>query len=391
MNEDVAVLVDHLGAQRADLLRHQRAVNLIRIGDAGGMILQRVLIQQLCAGTVAEHQSVRRRSVMVGGRESLVMHAARAAGRQNHAFRADDEELQCLHVEQNRAGCISLVILQNLDRGRELKNRDAAVQHFVPQGPHDLGAGVVLAGVHSLPGRAAAVRRDHVAVLVLVELAAEFVQPEDVLRRLGDELRDELLLRHEMAAAVSVEEMLLRRIVRLVGRLNAALRHHGVRVTGAELRRDQDLRPRLVGLDGRRAAGSASADDEHVRVISRFREVHLAGVYARVSFQHRSQLVRRLLALVRPHLQFLEGILVVIRMELGKERVLLLRGHPSRLRRRVGRTFLSDFFDRFLIAFWIHVLSSVAYASMSRLLYISRISASDLFIYASIASLKLPS
>ena len=67
--------VDQLCAQGAHLFRNQRAEDLLREGHAGGMVLQRVGIQQLCARTIAQHQAVRRCAVVVGGREALIVHA----------------------------------------------------------------------------------------------------------------------------------------------------------------------------------------------------------------------------------------------------------------------------------------------------------------------------
>ena len=118
---------------------------------------------------------------------------------------------------------------------------NAAVEDLVAQRAHDLRAGIVLGCVHTLAGRAAAVGGDHGAVGRLVKLHAESGQPLDGLRRLHDEFIQKILLRGKMAAAVGVEEVLGGGIVRLVGSLNAALGHHGVRVAHAELRDDHDL------------------------------------------------------------------------------------------------------------------------------------------------------
>ena len=71
----------------------------------------------------------------------------------------------------------------------------------------------------------------------------------------------------EMSAAVRVNEMYRGRIVRLIRRLYAALSHHRVRVTHAELRHDEYARSRLVRLYRRGRACAAAAYDKNVNVV----------------------------------------------------------------------------------------------------------------------------
>ena len=56
----------------------------------GGMVLQRVRIQQLRARTVGQDQAVRRRAVVIGGGEALIVQPACAAG-------GDDDGLSTRH------------------------------------------------------------------------------------------------------------------------------------------------------------------------------------------------------------------------------------------------------------------------------------------------------
>ena len=90
-------------------------------------------------------------AVVIGGRETLIVHAAGPTRCKDHALCPDNDELKRLHIEENRACGIALVVLNNLDGGGELQDRDLSVQDFVAQGSHDFGTGIVLAGVHPLP------------------------------------------------------------------------------------------------------------------------------------------------------------------------------------------------------------------------------------------------
>ena len=169
------------------------------------MILQRIGIKQLRAGTVAEHKTVRRRTVMVGCRKSLIMQSAGAARRKNDGFRLGNKKLFRFHIHEHGTGAFAVLIENQLDCRRKIHDRNAAIEHLVAQGTHDLGAGIVLCGVHSLAGGSAAVRRNHRAVRRLVELHAELVEPLNGLRRFAHQLIEKLRLRGEMSAAESVE------------------------------------------------------------------------------------------------------------------------------------------------------------------------------------------
>ena len=77
VHKDLAVGVDQHCADGAHLFRDQRAVDLRGEGGAGGVVLERVGIQELRARAVAEHQTVGGRAVVVGGREALIVQTAR--------------------------------------------------------------------------------------------------------------------------------------------------------------------------------------------------------------------------------------------------------------------------------------------------------------------------
>ena len=94
---------------------------------------------------------------MVGGGEALVVEPSRTAGGDNDGLGLGDEQLLGFHVEEDRAGGFSVFIQDQLDGGGEVHHGDLPVEDLVPEGTHDLGAGVVLGSVHPLAGGAAAV------------------------------------------------------------------------------------------------------------------------------------------------------------------------------------------------------------------------------------------
>ena len=200
---------------------------------------------------------------------------------------------------QHRARSVAVFIQDQLDSRGEVHHRDAAVEHLVAQGAHDLRAGVVLGRVHALAGGSAAVGGDHGAVGRLIELHAQVVQPLNGLGSLGNQLAKQLALGREVAAAERVEEVDGRGIVGLIRRLNAALGHHGVGVADAQLGHDHDLRAGVVGLDGRGSARAAAADDQHVHVVvGVVQDRRRRGLMRLCACEQLAQLVRHLLALV---------------------------------------------------------------------------------------------
>ena len=139
---------------------------------------------------------------------------------------------------------------------------------------------------------------DHGAVGCLIEFNAELVEPLDGLRRVADQLGQQLALGGEMAAAEGIEKVDGRRIVGLVGRLDTALGHHGVGVADAQLGDDHGFGARAVGLDGSRGARAAAADDQHVNVVADIRKRNILCPNAAVRLQHFAQLMRDRLPLV---------------------------------------------------------------------------------------------
>ena len=170
-----------------------------------------------------------------------------------------------------------------------------------------------------------------------------------------------------MTAAEGVDKVDRGRIVRLVRRLNAALGHHRVRVAHAELRDDHGLCADIVGLNGRRSARAAAADDEHVDVIAHVAQVDVACLDAAVRLEHLGQLVRHLLALVRADAQGRKFALFVIGMIGRKQPILLVGRHAGGLIGDVRGARRLDRLQRFLKILCIHCRAP-PYFSISRLL-----------------------
>ena len=132
-----AVLVDELSSQRAHLFGDERAENLRGLGNARGVILQRVGVQKLCAGAVCEHESVGGRAVVVGRREALIMQSARSARGDNHRLCASNENFVRFHIQQHRACGVAFAVLYDFDCRREVDDGNLAVKHFVAERAHD--------------------------------------------------------------------------------------------------------------------------------------------------------------------------------------------------------------------------------------------------------------
>ena len=304
---------------------------------------------------------------MVGGGEALIVESSGTAGGDDYALGSGDVDLAGFHVHENGAGALALVILDELDRGGEVEHGDASAEDLVSEGPHDLGTGVVLGRVHPLPGGAAAVGGDHGPVGGLVELDSELGEPLDGFRSFHDQLVEQVLLSGEVSAAVSVEEVLGGRIVGLVGSLDAALSHHGVRVSDPELGDDHGVGAGVGGLDGAGASGSAAADDEHVDVILGSGQIEVETRDAGLALEELIELGGDLLALVGADDQLLELIFLVIGMIGGEELFLLLGGHPAGVELDVLSSLGFDFLYR-SEHFLILIHSRPPYFSISRVL-----------------------
>ena len=347
MGIGLAILVDQHSAQGTDLLRDQRAEDLTGIGNAGGVILDGILIQQLCAGAVAQDQAVSSGAVVVGGGEILIVQPTCTAGGDDHGLGPGHQVVTGLHIQQDSAGHLALVVLDQLHSGGELHHGDLPVDDLIPDGTHDLCAGVVLAGVHTLTGGAAAMGGDHGAVLILVKHNAQLIQPLDGIGRFHDQTAQQLGTSGEVAAAEGVQVVLHGAVIGLVGGLDATFSHHGVGITDTQLGDDHHIGAGLVGLDGCGAACAAAADDQHIHIIFDLAQIDILIQQAAVGVEQIRQLHGRFLTLVGSDLDLLEALSPVVGVVGLQQLTLFLRGHTTGFYGHTGSTggfhFLNGF------------------------------------------------
>ena len=115
MHEGFAFTVYQLGTYGTYLLGYQGTKQLSRVSNTGRVILNGILVQQICSCTVSQNQSICSCAVVIGGRETLVMQASCAAGCNNNNLCSCDQVLIGLHILENRAGNLALVILDQLN------------------------------------------------------------------------------------------------------------------------------------------------------------------------------------------------------------------------------------------------------------------------------------
>ena len=177
MHEGFAFTVYQLGTYGTYLLGYQGTKQLSRVSNTGRVILNGILVQQICSCTVSQNQSICSCAVVIGGREALVMQASCAAGCNNNNLCSCDQVLICLHILENRTCYLALLIFDQLNRGSKIYNRNATIDDFIAQYTHDLCTRVIGTGMHSLSGSTAAVGGYHGAIRVLIEHNTQIVQP----------------------------------------------------------------------------------------------------------------------------------------------------------------------------------------------------------------------
>ena len=243
--------------------------------------------------------------------------------------------------------------------------------------------------MHSLSGSAPTVCGNHIAVFVLIELYAQFIQPLNTIRCFCYQLVNQFLIRCKVTAAVSIQKMLCRRIVWLIRSLNAAFCHHGICITNPQLGNHHNFLTSFVCFNGSRCTGTAAANDQNIGFIIRTGKIRQIILQTAVGLQQFNQFLWCFLALVRTNAQNIKLIFPIIRMVFLQNLFLFFCGHSSWFHRRIcfSRSFYQ--LNGFQHFFCIHD-AAPPYFSISRLLYISRISASDNAMFARIAASHLP-
>ena len=178
--------------------------------------------------------------------------------------------------------------------------------------------------MHTLTARAAAMRRYHSAVLLLVEHNAQLAQPVNRQRSVGYQLFQQLGNIFVVTAAKGIQIMLRRGIVALIRSLNTALGHHRVGIAHTQLGNYEDVCTAVMCFQRSGSTGAAATDNQHINVIVHFFQIKLYILQAAFALQQLCQFYRHLLALVGTNLQHLEALGTVVRMELLQQLFLLL-------------------------------------------------------------------
>ena len=158
-----------------------------------------------------------------------------------------------------------------------------------------------------------------------------------------------------------------RRIVFLIGRLDAAFSHARVGVAETQLRRQQDGRAVLARFNSRRGPGAPASDDEDVRIVLDMAQVKVRAEKAALSLQTRRQLAGHLIACIGADHQNRKILMAVIGMIIPQQLLLFLSRIPAQLRIQalVPRSVYAGLRRQHFFC----IFHGAAYLSMSRASY----------------------
>ncbi len=331
VHEGFTVAVDQHSAQGTNLFGDQCAENLCRVSGTSGVILEGVGVQQFCASTVTQNQTVSGSTVVVGGGETLVVETACATSCHDDSFGFCHQNLASFHVQQNSASTLAVGILNQFDSCSEVHHRDLTVQDFVTESTHDFCAGVVLSCVHSLARSTATVGGDHATVFVLIELNAQFRQPTDGIGSFGNQLVQQVFLCGKVTATESIQEVLCRAIIFLIGSLNATFCHHGVGIAHTQFGDNHNVCTIVVSFDSGGSTGATTTDDQDIYIIVRSGQIDIFACNTRVGLQQCCQFVRHLATLVWAHFQGGEFVGLKVGVIGSQQFFFFVSGHATRV------------------------------------------------------------
>jgi len=153
------------------------------------------------------------------------------------------------------------------------------------------------------------------AIGLLVEHAAQFLQPSDHQRRIFDQRFHQIGNIGKMPTAHHVQVMDGRRVVGFICRLNTPLGHHGIGITKAQLGSQDDFSPVLARQYRRRSPGPAPANDQHVGVVVNLLQVQAIGVQVAAALHDVGQLQRHALPLAHPDADLAHPLADVVGVE----------------------------------------------------------------------------
>ncbi len=240
---------------------------------------------------------------MVGGGKVLDVQPADAPGGQDHRSGLHRHQLARLQVKENRLGASSLFIQEKVHRRRELQTGDAAVYKLVPEDPHQLHPGQILAGKHPLAGVPPAMVQFEDASVLVVEHHPQAHQPAGHLRPVHDQGFHQIGHIGVMPAADSVQVVQVWAVPGVYRRAHPPLGHDRVGVSHPQLGGQEHLHPAFPGGESGGRPGPAAADDQDIgSVIGPF-QAQLVRIADAVCFHHPGKLHRHLFPPVRSQIQ----------------------------------------------------------------------------------------
>ena len=139
VHKHLTVLVYELCTERTNLFGYESSEDLLGESDTRGMVLKRLSIKKLCTCTVSKHKTVCGRTVVVRGREALIVHSTRTAGCDDNCLCLCYKQFFGFHVHKNRTRSIAVFIKDKLDSSSKIDDGNLSVKHLITKGPHDLG------------------------------------------------------------------------------------------------------------------------------------------------------------------------------------------------------------------------------------------------------------
>ena len=234
------------------------------------------------------------------------MHSSCSSGCNYYDFCTGDFYFFGFHIYKNRTCRIPVFVLYYFNCGSKIYdcNLIRTVKNFIAESAHNFRTGVIFAGVHSFTAGSASVRGYHCTVRLFIEFYTQLIEPFDCLRRFCNKRVYKFGLSVKVPAAESVKIMLCRRIVRLIGSLYTAFRHHRICVPYTKFCNKKHFCAGIIRFYCGGRSGSASADYQNVGFVIRAGKIYTGRIYARFCFKYCCKFKRSFFSFVRPDFKF---------------------------------------------------------------------------------------
>ena len=184
MNVNFAVFIDKFCTKRAHFFCYKFTKNLSRVSSSSRVILQRILIQKFCTGTVSHNKTVSCCTIMVRSRESLIVHSSCTTSCNNYYFCFCNANFVCFHINKNSTASFTFVIFDDFNCRSKINYSDIvlSVESFIAQSTHDFCSRIVFAGMHTFAASSATMSCYHSSVSFLVKFNTKVIEPFDYRR-----------------------------------------------------------------------------------------------------------------------------------------------------------------------------------------------------------------